>query len=45
VDVVAAKAAGVRVANIPSDNTFNAVSCAEMAIYLILAGLRDQARP
>lgn len=30
------------VSNIPSDGTGNALSCAEMAVYLVLACLRSQ---
>ena len=41
VDVGAARAAGVRVANIPSAGTGNAASCAEMALFLALSLLRD----
>ena len=41
VDIPAARAAGVRVANIPSINTGNAAACAEFALFLILSLLRD----
>jgi phosphoglycerate dehydrogenase-like enzyme len=41
VDLSAARAAGVRVANIPSAGTGNAASCAEMALFLALSLLRD----
>jgi hypothetical protein len=41
VDVPAARAAGVRVANIPSAGTGNAAACAEFALFLALALLRD----
>jgi phosphoglycerate dehydrogenase-like enzyme len=41
VDVPAARAAGVRVANIPSAGTGNAAACAEFALFLSLALLRD----
>jgi phosphoglycerate dehydrogenase-like enzyme len=41
VDVPAARAAGVRVGNIPSGGTGNAAACAEFALYLTLALLRD----
>ena len=37
-----ATARGVWVSNIPSEGTGNALSCAEMAVYLILACLRSQ---
>ena len=40
-DIPAARAAGVRVGNIPSAGTGNAASCAEFALYLALALLRD----
>ena len=40
VDAGAASAAGVAVSNIPSSHTPNAVSCAEMALFLALAVLR-----
>lgn len=42
VDVAAATEAGVYVCNIPSATCGNAQSCAEHAIYLALAVLRDQ---
>jgi phosphoglycerate dehydrogenase-like enzyme len=41
VDLQAARAAGVRVANIPSAGTGNAVSCAEHALFLALSLLRN----
>ncbi|GLT63840.1 hypothetical protein SLA2020_363730 [Shorea laevis] len=42
VDVDAATKHGIKVARIPGDATGNAVSCAEMAIYLMLGLLRKQ---
>jgi len=36
-----ASAKGIHVSNIPSEGTGNALSCAEMAIYLTLACLRS----
>ncbi|KAI5071822.1 hypothetical protein GOP47_0014073 [Adiantum capillus-veneris] len=42
VDIEAATKAGIKVARIPGDTSGNALSCAEHAIYLILALLRDQ---
>lgn len=42
VDIDAATEAGVIVARIPGVASGNAPSCAEMAIYLILALLRNQ---
>ncbi|KAK4718957.1 hypothetical protein R3W88_017295 [Solanum pinnatisectum] len=42
VDINAATKQGIKVAKIPSGETGNAASCAEMAIYLILALLRKQ---
>ncbi|KAH6780428.1 D-isomer specific 2-hydroxyacid dehydrogenase family protein [Perilla frutescens var. hirtella] len=42
VDINAATKHGIKVARIPSDNTGNATSCAEMAIYLMLGLLRKQ---
>ncbi|XP_051133494.1 uncharacterized protein LOC127253099 isoform X2 [Andrographis paniculata] len=42
VDINAATRHGIKVARIPSDGTGNAISCAEMAIYLILGLLRKQ---
>ncbi|GFP81295.1 d-3-phosphoglycerate dehydrogenase [Phtheirospermum japonicum] len=42
VDVSAATRHGIKVARIPSDDTGNASSCAEMAIYLMLGLLRKQ---
>ncbi|MED6205104.1 hypothetical protein PIB30_015013 [Stylosanthes scabra] len=42
VDVQAATNHGIKVARIPSHATGNSASCAEMAIYLILALLRKQ---
>ncbi|MCD7473362.1 hypothetical protein HAX54_015187 [Datura stramonium] len=42
VDVDAATRHGIKVARIPSNKTGNAVSCAEMVVYLILALLRKQ---
>ncbi|XP_057786932.1 uncharacterized protein LOC131004301 [Salvia miltiorrhiza] len=42
VDIDAATKHGIKVARIPSDNTGNASSCAEMAIYLMLGLLRKQ---
>ncbi|XP_024517248.1 uncharacterized protein LOC9662219 [Selaginella moellendorffii] len=42
VDVEAATKAGIKVGRIASDATGNALSCAEHAIYLMLALLRDQ---
>lgn len=42
VDIDAATKHGIKVARIPSDNTGNATSCAEMAIYLMLGLLRKQ---
>ena len=41
VDIEAATTLGIYVANIPSDHTPNALSCAEMAIFLMLALARD----
>lgn len=41
-DINAATKHGIKVARIPSGNTGNAASCAEMAIYLILGLLRKQ---
>jgi phosphoglycerate dehydrogenase-like enzyme len=41
VDIPAARAAGVRVANIPSTDTSNAAACAEMALLLTLSLFRD----
>ncbi|KAL6504710.1 hypothetical protein OROHE_023468 [Orobanche hederae] len=42
IDITAATRHGIKVARIPSDNTGNAYSCAEMAIYLMLGLLRKQ---
>ncbi|KAH0751251.1 hypothetical protein KY290_030483 [Solanum tuberosum] len=42
IDINAATKQGIKVAKIPSGETGNAASCAEMAIYLILALLRKQ---
>ncbi|KAK9713664.1 hypothetical protein RND81_06G043100 [Saponaria officinalis] len=42
VDVDAATEHGIKVARIPAQNTGNAASCAEMAIYLMLGLLRMQ---
>ncbi|KAK9056456.1 hypothetical protein SSX86_023817 [Deinandra increscens subsp. villosa] len=42
IDIDAATNHGIKVARIPSAKTGNAVSCAEMAIYLILSLLRNQ---
>lgn len=42
VDIDAATKHGIRVARIPSNYTGNAISCAEMAIYLMLGLLRKQ---
>ncbi|KAL3335089.1 hypothetical protein AABB24_031348 [Solanum stoloniferum] len=42
VDINAATKQGIKVAKIPSGETGNAASCAEMAIYLVLALLRKQ---
>lgn len=42
VDVDAATRHGIKVARIPGDDTGNAASCAEMAIYLMLGLLRKQ---
>ncbi|MCO5582560.1 hypothetical protein L7F22_036457 [Adiantum nelumboides] len=42
VDIEAATKAGIKVARIPGDISGNALSCAEHAIYLILALLRNQ---
>ncbi|XP_027094370.1 uncharacterized protein [Coffea arabica] len=42
VDIGAASKHGIKIARIPSGATGNAVSCAEMAIYLILGLLRKQ---
>ncbi|KAL3641818.1 hypothetical protein CASFOL_012633 [Castilleja foliolosa] len=42
VDVSAATRHGIKVARIPSDDTGNASSCAEMAIYLALALLPNE---
>lgn len=42
VDIDAATKLGIKVARIPGDVTGNAVSCAEMAIYLMLGLLRKQ---
>ncbi|KAK7322364.1 hypothetical protein VNO77_25743 [Canavalia gladiata] len=42
VDIEAATKHGIKVARIPSDVTGNSVSCAEMAIYLMLGLLRKQ---
>ncbi|CAK0780981.1 hypothetical protein CVIRNUC_005244 [Coccomyxa viridis] len=41
VDIPAATARGIHVSNIPSEGTGNALSCAEMAMYLALACLRS----
>jgi phosphoglycerate dehydrogenase-like enzyme len=41
IDMVAAKEMGIYVSNIPSRDTGNADSCAEMAIFLALASLRQ----
>ncbi|KAK9830334.1 hypothetical protein WJX72_011101 [[Myrmecia] bisecta] len=41
VDIPAATERGIWVSNIPSTGTGNALSCAEQAIYLMLALLRD----
>jgi lactate dehydrogenase-like 2-hydroxyacid dehydrogenase len=41
VDIGAASEEGVWVSNIPSAATGNAASCAEMAVFLILATLRN----
>ncbi|BDA43435.1 Glyoxylate reductase [Coccomyxa sp. Obi] len=41
VDIPAATERGIWVSNIPSEGTGNALSCAEMAIYLTLACLRS----
>lgn len=42
VDIDSATKAGIKVARIPGDTSGNALSCAEHAIYLILALLRNQ---
>ncbi|XP_027773882.1 uncharacterized protein LOC107022424 [Solanum pennellii] len=42
IDINAATKQGIKVAKIPSGETGNAASCAEMAMYLILALLRKQ---
>ncbi|KAL4590536.1 hypothetical protein LXL04_003468 [Taraxacum kok-saghyz] len=42
VDIPAATTLGIKVARIPSGNTGNAASCAEMAIYFMLGLLRKQ---
>ena len=42
VDISAATSHGIKVARIPSGETGNAASCAEMAIYLMLGLLRKQ---
>ncbi|KAJ7532247.1 hypothetical protein O6H91_14G079600 [Diphasiastrum complanatum] len=42
VDIPSATKVGIKVARIPSDDCGNALSCAEHAIYLMLALLRDQ---
>ena len=42
IDIEAASECGISVANIPSEGTGNAESCAELAIYLIIACLRNQ---
>lgn len=42
VDITAATNHGIKVARIPSGNTGNAASCAEMAIYFMLGLLRKQ---
>ena len=42
IDIKAASECGIAVANIPSEGTGNAESCAELAIYLIIACLRNQ---
>ncbi|XP_023737480.1 uncharacterized protein LOC111885455 isoform X2 [Lactuca sativa] len=42
VDIAAATNHGIKVARIPSGNTGNAASCAEMAIYFMLGLLRKQ---
>ncbi|KAM7509363.1 hypothetical protein LguiA_019816 [Lonicera macranthoides] len=42
VDISAATRHGIKVARIPSSETGNAASCAEMAIYLMLGLLRKQ---
>lgn len=42
VDIKSATEAGIKVARIPGDTSGNALSCAEHAIYLILALLRNQ---
>ncbi|KAH7433108.1 hypothetical protein KP509_07G055200 [Ceratopteris richardii] len=42
IDIAAATKAGMKVAKIPGDTSGNALSCAEHAIYLMLALLRDQ---
>lgn len=44
VDVDAATKRGIKVARIPSGVTGNALSCAEMAIYLMLGLLRKQVK-
>ncbi|EIE22438.1 hypothetical protein COCSUDRAFT_37061 [Coccomyxa subellipsoidea C-169] len=41
IDIPAATERGIWVSNIPSEGTGNALSCAEMAIYLTLACLRS----
>ncbi|GAB4844746.1 hypothetical protein Ancab_038136 [Ancistrocladus abbreviatus] len=42
IDADAATKCGIKVARIPGDDTGNAASCAEMAIYLMLSLLRNQ---
>ncbi|CAN1175576.1 D-3-phosphoglycerate dehydrogenase [Linum perenne] len=42
VDIDAATKFGIKVARIPSDVTGNAISCAEMSVYLMLGLLRKQ---
>lgn len=44
VDIDAATKFGIKVARIPSGVTGNAMSCAEMAIYLTLGLLRRQVK-
>lgn len=42
IDINAATKYGIKVARIPGDETGNAASCAEMAIYLMMGLLRKQ---
>lgn len=42
IDIEASSKLGIKVARIPSGETGNATSCAEMAIYLMLGLLRKQ---